>query len=122
MHDPRLLLVDVLVEGLPAEHHFGPLEVERRVEGHARTRLQLAGRGGGDDGVGLPVEESEFVGGAVEGPGVEFGVCVVGGEGEGGEWHGRGGFGHVGWLVWLDFCACSVGMNDRLAVSQVDFL
>ena len=99
MHDPRLLLVDVLVEGLPAEHHFAALEVERRVEGHARDPgFQLAGGGGSDDGVGLAVEETDFVGRAVEGPGVEFGVGVVGGEGEGGEGDGRGGFGHFEWI------------------------
>lgn len=94
--DPRFLLVYVFVEGLPAEHHFVALEVERGVERDARAGLELGGGGSGDEGVGLAVEEAVFVEGTVERPGVEFGGGVGVGEGEGGEGDGRAGVNHFG--------------------------
>lgn len=71
VHNPRLLLVHVLLEHLPPEERFGPLEVQRRVQRHPHAGFDLAGRRGGDHCGRLPVEEPQFVVLAVRAPCIE---------------------------------------------------
>ena len=71
MYDPGFLLVDVFRECLTAKKGGLGLEVEGGVESNTDTGFDFGLGGGGDDLRGLPVEEAEFVGGAVGAPGVE---------------------------------------------------
>lgn len=77
VHDPRLLLVHVLLEHLPAEQRFARLEVERRVERDAHARFDLGRRRRRHGRRRLSVQEAEFVGGPVCAPRVETGRRVV---------------------------------------------
>lgn len=71
VHDPRLLLVHVLLEHLPPEERLRALEVQRRVQRHPHAGFDLAGRRGRDHRGGLPVEEPQFVVLAVRAPCIE---------------------------------------------------
>lgn len=70
VHDPRLLLVHVLLEDLPPEERFGPLEVEWCVERDPYSGFDLAGCRGRDDGRRLSIQEPELVVLPVCAPGV----------------------------------------------------